>query len=105
MTFRLLTTLLVLSIATSLRAGDFYGFKTINLLNLKDNTKCSGVVMNTEQGCFAATSAHCVRGLGIGEENIIIEAVSTPELSTNEGKDIYSKIVLSNQEAHRTHLV
>lgn len=105
MYLRLFLPLLILSIATSLRAGEFYGFKVINVLNLKDNTKCSGVVVNTEQGCLAATSAHCVRGLGIGEENIIIEAAMTPKISTDMGQEIYSKIVLSNNEARRSYLV
>lgn len=105
MNFRLFLPLLILSIATSLCAGEFYGFQAINVLNLKDNTKCSGVVMNTELGCLAVTSAHCVRGLAIGEENIIIEATAVPEIQSAKGKEIYSKIVHTSDIARRSHLI
>lgn len=105
MNLRLLLPLLVLSIASSLSASEHFGFKVINVLNLKDNSKCSGVVLNTEFGCHAVTSAHCVRGLGIGEENIIISEAIKPEIKSSLGQEIYQKLVHSMPSAKRSALI
>ncbi|MFX3675578.1 MAG: hypothetical protein ACN6I6_00935 [bacterium] len=105
MKFRLFLPLVLLSMASSLCAFEFFGFQTINVLNLKDNTKCSGVLINTELGCHAVTSAHCVRGLAIGEENIIISKTTQPEIHSQHGRTLYSKIVYSSNNDHRSYLI
>lgn len=86
-------------------AGEYFGFQIINILNLKDNTKCSGVLLNTDRGCHAVTSAHCVRGLAINEENLIISTAVDPQIESEIGRDIYSKIIFSPSTDHRSHLI
>ncbi len=105
MRFCLLLCLLFFSFGGPLYAGEFFGFQTINVLNLKDNTKCSGVVMNTERGCYAVTNAHCVRGLAIGEENIIIAPAIAPQIATRAGQEMYAKLIHASHDHQRSFLI
>ncbi len=97
--------ILILSASTSLYSSEYFGFQTINIINLQDNTKCSGTLLNTENGCHAVTSAHCVKGLALGEENIIITPNKNSKANTDLGRELYSKIIFSPKEAHRSSLV
>lgn len=105
MKFKLSVLLLLLVAARTLLGAEYYGFQTINIINLKDNTKCSGVVVNTDTGCKAVTNAHCVKGLSIGEENIIISSSKPAEISSAQGIEVFKKIIYSSNENHRSYLI
>ena len=105
MKFKLSVILLLLAAARSLLGAEYFGFQTINIINLKDNTKCSGVLVNTETGCKAITNAHCVKGLSIGEENLIISSSQSIDIDSSQGKEVFDKIIYSPASTHRSYLI
>lgn len=105
MKFKLSVILLLLAAARSLLGAEYFGFQTINIINLKDNTKCSGILVNTETGCKAITNAHCVKGLSIGEENLIISSSQSIDIDSSQGKEVFDKIIYSPASTHRSYLI
>lgn len=106
--FMFLKTLLLTisaSIHAQARASEFYGFQTLSIINLKDNVKCSAILLNTNQGCVAVTNSHCIKGLAIGEENIIISSTTNPELVTTAGREILNKLNFTSTTEYRSHLI
>ncbi len=87
------------------KATDYHGFKTINISNLKGETKCSGVVFKTSSGCRAVTNAHCVKELAIDEHNLIVSQINDPGLKSQEEKNLFSSLFFVNLFDKRSYLI
>lgn len=97
--------IVLISLPTVVFGGEFFGFQTLNILNLKDNTKCSAVLLNTENGCQAVTNAHCAKGLAIGEENLIILATQKTQIDSDLGAKVHQQIMHSSETSRRSYLI
>ncbi len=97
--------ILILLVTKAVFAQNYYGFKTINILNLKTQSRCSGVLLKTEKGCQAVTNAHCVRDLALKEKNLVISQINSPNLTKKEDIKLFSKLFFINLTDKRSYLI